>query len=66
MEMLSALLAMCEGNPWVTAEFPSQRSVMGSFDDFFVVEQAVEQTVKKAVICDALWFHCDDIILGMQ
>ena len=29
------LLALCEGNPWVTGGFPSQRWVTRSFDVFF-------------------------------
>ena len=37
MEMISALLALCEGNPPVTGGFPSQRAVMWSFDVFFDV-----------------------------
>ena len=35
MEILPALLALCAGNSPVTSEFPSQRSVMQSFDVFF-------------------------------
>ena len=35
METFSALLALCEGNPPVTVEFPSQRPVMRRFDVFF-------------------------------
>ena len=35
METFSALLALCEGNSPVTAEFPSQRPVTRSFDVFF-------------------------------
>ena len=35
MEPFSALLAPCEGNPLVTARFPSQRSVTRSFDVSF-------------------------------
>ena len=37
METFSALLAICEGNPPVTGEFPSQKSVTRSFDVFFNV-----------------------------
>ena len=32
---ISALLAICEGNPPVTGGFPSQRPVTLSFDVFF-------------------------------
>ena len=35
METSSALLALCAGNSSVTGEFPSQRPVTRSFDDFF-------------------------------
>ena len=35
METFSALLALCEGNPTVTGEFPSQRPVTRSFEVFF-------------------------------
>ena len=35
METFSALLALCAGNSPVTGDFPSQRSVMRSFDVFF-------------------------------
>ena len=35
METFSVLLALCEGNPLVTGEFPSQRPVTRSFDVFF-------------------------------
>ena len=35
METISALLAICVGNSPVTGEYPSQRPVTRSFDDFF-------------------------------
>ena len=35
METFSALLALCAGNSPVPAEFPAQRPVTRSFDDFF-------------------------------
>ena len=35
METLSALLGLCEDNPPVTDEFPSQRPVTWGFDVFF-------------------------------
>ena len=34
-EKCSTLLALCEGNPTVTGEFPSQKPVTWSFDIFF-------------------------------
>ena len=35
METFSALLALCAGNSPVTGEFPAQRPVTWSFNDFF-------------------------------
>ena len=35
MKTLSALLAFCAGHASVNDEFPAQRSVTRSFDDFF-------------------------------
>ena len=35
MEIFSALLAICKGNPRVSGGFPSQRPVTQSFDAFF-------------------------------
>ena len=35
MEAFSTLLALSDGNPLVTGEFPSQRPVMQSFDVFY-------------------------------
>ena len=35
MEAFSALLALCEGNPTVTGEFPLQRPVTRVFNVFF-------------------------------
>ena len=32
----SAILALCEGNPLVTGEFPSQKMVVWSFDIYFL------------------------------
>ena len=48
METFSASQTLCEGNPPVTGEFPSQRPVMLCFDVFFVFppEQTVEQTIE--------------------
>ena len=36
MEIFSALLAICAGNSTVTGEFPAQRPVTRSLDDFFI------------------------------
>ena len=35
IETFSALLVLCEGNPPATGEFPSQRTLTQSLDDFF-------------------------------
>ena len=35
--MLSALLAICEGNPLITGGFPHKGSVMQNFDILFVI-----------------------------
>ena len=35
METFSALLAICAGNSPVPGQFPAQRPVTRSFDDFF-------------------------------
>ena len=35
METFSALLAICVGNSPVSGEFPAQKPVTQSFDDFF-------------------------------
>ena len=45
MKTLSALLALCEGNPPITGGFPSQRPVTRSFDVFLWC--APEQTDKQ-------------------
>ena len=37
MEMLSVLLALCEGNPMVTSGLPHKGTAVQSFDVFFVV-----------------------------
>ena len=37
METFSVLLALCEGNPPITGEFPSQGPVTRSFDAFFLI-----------------------------
>ena len=49
MEIFSALLALCMGNPPVTGGFPSQRPVTRNFDVFFD-----EQTHERPVIWDAM------------
>ena len=51
MEIFSALLALCEGNPPVTGGFPSQRPVTRSFAVFFDLH------LTKRATCD-LRCHC--------
>ena len=54
MEPFTVLLALCEGNPSVTGDFPSQRPVMWSCDVFFDPHVNIEQTIKMPVIQDAI------------
>ena len=44
METLSALLALCEGNPPITGGFPPQRAGNAGFGDFFDVSQNKQLT----------------------
>ena len=53
-ENMSALLALCEGNPPVTDGFPSQRPVTLKFYFLCDPEQMVEQTIDILVIWDAI------------
>ena len=52
MEMLSTLLALCEGNPWVTGGFPSWMSSNADlwYSLCFSPQQIVEQTVELLVL----------------
>ena len=57
MGAFSTLLALCEGNPPVTARFSSQRPATRSFDVFFLSspeKKTVEQTLDTPVIWDAI------------
>ena len=65
MGTFPASLALYEGNPPVTSEFPSQRPVTGSFDDFFDVR--LNKILSKQSRCwwfetpwRWLWSHCND------
>ena len=52
---ISALLALCAGNPPLSGGFPSQRQVTRSFDKFwYAPEQTVEQTVMMPMIWDVI------------
>ena len=64
METFSSLLALCAGNSPVTGEFPSQRPVVRSFDDFFDI-RLNKRLSKKSMhrwfetpSC-SLWRHCN-------
>ena len=63
METFSALLVMCEGNPPVTAWFPSQRPATRGFDFFFNLR--LNKLFNKQSLCwwietpsRSLWLHC--------
>ena len=54
---ISALLALCEGNPPVTGGFPSQRPVTRSLDVFYdlrLKKKPIEQRIEKPVIWEAI------------
>ena len=65
-EFFSALLAPCEVNSPVTAEFPSQRAVARSFDVFF--DLRLNKRLSKQWRCRgfetpsrSFWRHCNGI-----
>ena len=65
MEAFSALLALCEGNPSVTGEFPSQRPVTRSFDVFFDlrINKLLSKHSRRRWVetpSRSLWCHCID------
>ena len=64
MEAVSALRALCEGNPPVTIGFPSQRTSNAGFDAFFDIilnkrlnKQSIRQWFETSVC--SLWRHCN-------
>ena len=68
MKTLSALLALCEGNPPVTGGFPSQRPVTRSFDVFF--DLRLNKRLSKQSRCQwfgtasfSLWRHYNVLAL---
>ena len=68
METLSALLALCEGNPPVTGGFPSQRPVTRSFDIFCdlrlnkrLSKESIPQWFKTP--SHSSWRHCNILII---
>ena len=61
---ISALLSLCEGNPPVTGEFPSQRPVTQSFDVFFDLRQNKRLSKQSRrrwfeTSSRSLWRHCN-------
>ena len=65
MEPFSALLALCAGNSPVTGEFPAQRPVTQSFDDFF--DMRLNKRLSKQAWgwwletpSRPLWCHCNE------
>ena len=65
MEIFSALLALCDGNPPVTGGFPSQRPVTRSFDIFFlcVPEQMTDHKNRDAVDLRPMVAHNDVTVM---
>ena len=67
METFSALLALCAGNSPATGEFPSQRPVTRSFDDFFDLrlnKRLSKQSRPWWFVTPSrqLWRHCNCIL----
>ena len=65
MEIISALLALCEGNPPVPGGFPSQRIVTRSFDVFFNLRlnkrlSKQSRPIRFETPSCSLWRHCND------
>ena len=62
MEVFSALLALCEGNPPATGGFPSQRPVMRSFDvsiDVWIGCWKKQSSGWWFEIATVMWRHCN-------
>ena len=62
---ISALLALCEGNPPVTGGFPSQRPVTWSVDVFFDLrlnKRLSKQSRRRwfDMLSSSLWRHCNE------
>ena len=49
METLSALLALCEGNPPITDGFPLQKATSAGFGAFF--DNSLHKRLSKHPIC---------------
>ena len=52
MDWLSALLALCVGNPWVIGGFPSQRT---SAANLMFLQCLPDQTVEQTLECPVIW-----------
>ena len=68
IETFSALLVLCEGNPSVTAGFPSQRPVTRSFDILFDLRLSNRFNKHSRrrwfeTQSRSLWRHCNEVIL---
>ena len=64
METFSALLAICAGNSPVPGEFPAQRPVTRSFDDFFDLHPNKRLSKQWRgwwfeTPSNLLWYHCN-------
>ena len=67
METFSALLAVCEENPTVTGEFPSQMQVTWSCDVFFDLRQNKRLSKQSwgwwfETPSRPLWRHCNGLL----
>ena len=67
MELFSALVALCEGNPPVTGGFPPQRPVRGSFDNF--VDLRLKKRLSKQsrrrwfeTASRSSWYPCNEMV----
>ena len=61
METLSTLLALFQGNPLVTSEFPTHRASDAElFADFFLFWHWPEPAVKQTIVLPVMlmWHHC--------
>ena len=68
IETISALLALCAGNPSVTGEFPSQRPVTWSCDAFFDLHPNKRLSKQSwrgwfETPSRSLWRHCNEIYM---
>ena len=68
METWSASLVLCEGNPWISDGFPSQKTVTQSFDVFF--DLRLDKQLNKRLRSwwfetpsHPLWRHCNEVMI---